>query len=295
MVNSLHLKALLQLPYPITVVMMYVPFLISLTMSSPKFAIDYWIVGFILMFSFIGSFNTLNAISDISLDKITKPFRPLPNDILSVKWTYLYFLFLTLLALFFSFIFFNILVFYLTIFMFVLSILYSKLIRIKRVPILSTFIIAITYSLYPLLVGWSVFSSFNSVPYYIFSLIFVFGFVTLLGKDFEDYEADLKYNIKSLVVIYGKEKTINVMLFLYGLAFLLLVVFVLLNLIEVHFLFLLLFILPLIYFFNNFKNSDKGITNSFDFFKNLTVLFAIFQILIMILYLYLFGGVANGI
>ena len=72
--------AYLEVPYPITVVMMVIPFLVGFLLAGGELNLFVLTFSVVYMFSYIGGFNTLNAISDYELDAISKSHRPLPSN-----------------------------------------------------------------------------------------------------------------------------------------------------------------------------------------------------------------------
>ncbi len=279
------IRPYLELPYPITVVMIFLAYTVGLVMGSEFFPTFYIIIGFFAFFAFIGGFNTLNAIFDVESDRISKSYRPIPSGKISTGKAFIYsaVLFLVSNLIIYSFFRFEYFVFFIIMTLF--SIFYSVPPTLKRFPIVSDFIIAITYTLFPLIIGWGVYNSFELIPWPQFLIIFLFGLAALFSKNFEDYEADLEMNSKTLVVILGLKKSFFAAVLLYFISFLSLL-FLILNG-KISFIYAILFIvlIPLLYCFKKFY---KEITskNAFSFFKWLTMSLALIEFLILFAYLY---------
>ncbi len=288
--SFLKLKALLEVPYPITVVMMFIAYLVSFTMNYARFDFFYTIFGFVLMFSFIGAFNTLNGIFDIEGDKISKSTRPLPSGRLTLNEakSYSIFLYVVTVTLFYLFFEFEIFIFSL-IFVF-LSLAYSlPPLRLKRVLLISDLIIALTYSIFPLIIGWTIVNTLNPIPWSEFSLIFLFGLMVLFCKNFEDFEADKNQKIMTFPTVFGLKKSLYLASFLLFLFYSFVIYYIAASILNP--LYFLLFIpLPfLIYLFINFSRKLTP-KSAFSFFIGLTFLMALVEIFILFLYLYTLRG-----
>ena len=154
--------------------------------------------------------NVLNQISDIDIDKINKPDRPLSRGSVEIKkaktfMTFLYF--------------FSVLIFYLvdylgghqtlligliTVFM---TYVYSYGPRTKEHWIFSNVTISITRGFLLTLMGWTTVNSSQTIEaVYIGSIWSIFLFGAAYTKDFSDMEGDAKYNCNTLPIKFGVKK-----------------------------------------------------------------------------------------
>ncbi|RJQ30831.1 MAG: hypothetical protein C4562_07335 [Actinobacteria bacterium] len=154
-----------------------------------------------------GASNTLNQYFDVEIDKINKPNRPLPSNLLSVKGVLLFALGLYFLSLIIAgFVTWQF--FYIVLAAVLFTYSYSgPPFRTKRFVFLSNLTIAFPRGMLPV-AGWSVVKNINVVEPWAIGLIF---FLFLLGaastKDFADVRGDAKYDIKTLPIKYGFKKS----------------------------------------------------------------------------------------
>ena len=147
-------------------------------------------------------YNTFNAVYDKELDKINKPYRPLPKETISKKHAlYLSFVFFLLsasLSLLINLIFFVILC--IAIF---LAIIYSHpATHTKKHFLFGTLQANAMYSILFPLAGWSVTLS-STVPWFIILFLFIFGMGMALLKDFEDVRGDIEHHIRTMPYVLG--------------------------------------------------------------------------------------------
>ncbi|MEM3010798.1 MAG: UbiA family prenyltransferase [Candidatus Bathyarchaeia archaeon] len=152
--------------------------------------------------------NLFNAVFDVEVDKLSKPNRPLPSGRIGAASVLASSLLLYFFGLVIAFML-GLVPFLLTLIGILLSISYSlPWIRIKAKGGLSNFALALGYTTVCFLGGWSIFRNIQEFPW------FILIFVTLqvaganVVKDFVDYEADKKFEIGTLPVKYGVEKSI---------------------------------------------------------------------------------------
>ena len=150
-------------------------------------------------------FNTFNQISDIEVDKIDKPLRPIVSKKISVKeavlLTWIFFSSSLLISIFVNLSFFGLMLLY------TLSALAycNKSIYLKKYFWASSFIGTITYGLVPFLAA-------TTISPESFNIIFLLFFASLAAiisntKDFEDTAGEKKFGIKSLPIMIGFEKS----------------------------------------------------------------------------------------
>ena len=276
--------AYLEVPYPITVWMMILPFVIGFLLSGAELNFFVLVLAFVFMFSYIGGFNTLNAISDVKLDLISKPHRPLPSKRLSVFEAKIFTSFLFMVFLLLVFFYYSIEIFVISVLMTFSAVFYSFVIRIKRFFILANIYLGIVYTFFPLLLGFFLFKSNLTVPLFEFFIIFLFTTLVLLCKDFEDYEADKKHQVKTFVNILGFRKALKIIFILFLLFFVFLGWSIFFFNLFIGYSFLLLlspFNFLTIFWF--YKRLD--IKSAFLFFKFLTLQVIFLQISVTIIYI----------
>jgi chlorophyll synthase len=152
---------------------------------------------------FTAALNSFNNYFDIAEDMLSKPTRPLPCQKINPRKS----LFLTSILLVSSVLisYENPLSFNMMVAWSLLAILYSvPPIRLKRVPILNTSIIATNYVLLPWLLAWSQITF--DFPLLLVAILFIIAFGSVISKDFEDEKADALMNNKTIPVIFGNKK-----------------------------------------------------------------------------------------
>jgi len=155
--------------------------------------------------------NCLNQITDLEIDRLNKPDRPIPSDNISVGSAAVLSMVLYLFALLTA-----TLVqphgsnatFYIVLAGALLTVIYSvPPLRTKRDGTLANLTIALARGLLLPVCGWSAVASIQQPEPWIISstfAIFIFGAATT--KDFSDVEGDENGHCKTWVVKYGKEK-----------------------------------------------------------------------------------------
>jgi 4-hydroxybenzoate polyprenyltransferase len=147
-------------------------------------------------------YNTFNAVYDKEIDRINKPYRPLPMEAISKKH-----------ALYLSFVFFLLsaslsLLINLTFFMIMcvaifLAIIYSHPVtHTKKRFLFGTLQANAMYAVLFPLAGWSVMLP-STVPWLIVLFLFVFGMGMALLKDFEDVKGDIEHHIHTVPYVLG--------------------------------------------------------------------------------------------
>jgi 4-hydroxybenzoate polyprenyltransferase len=150
-----------------------------------------------------GAGQCLNQYADIELDKIVKPYRPLPSgaisaeEALGLSW---------LLAMFSMARAFTISTFFgLTVLTLLFFAVFYSLAPFspRRVhPLINTGWMAFSRGFLPMLAVWSVYGNISlALPYSILAFLWVMGFQST--KDQPDVEGDLKFGIKTIVNSYG--------------------------------------------------------------------------------------------
>ena len=277
------LIAYLEIPYPITIVMVILPFLLGYLFTGEAIGLNIIFIAIGLMFSYIGGFNTLNAISDIKLDKISKAHRPLPSGRLSifeaVNYTFALFCFFLVC----SFFLYSVYVFGLCVLMVLTGILYSYFIRLKAIPVIANIYLGLVYTFFPLFLGWALLRDYLSFPIIPSLLIFLFTTLVLVCKDFEDYFADKKNGVITFVNFFGIKKSIWLIACCFFVLFLLIFIVATLRLISINYLAVLV-LAPSIFYTFYYFSKNQTVKCAFSIFKLLTVQVIVFQLIVTIIY-----------
>lgn len=153
-----------------------------------------------------GASNTLNQVTDIKTDKISKPYRPIPKGIVSSKQA----LKIAFIMYFISFCISWIINIYFIIFILLITfftVTYSIPPRFKDKLFINMLWVGIPRGLLGILASWSVFGNpLQPLPLIIgfISMMFLIG--GSITKDIIDIEADRKTGTKTLVNTYGVKK-----------------------------------------------------------------------------------------
>jgi geranylgeranylglycerol-phosphate geranylgeranyltransferase len=180
--------------------------------------------------------NALNQATDWKEDTISKPYRPIPKGIISRKEAYLTSSVLYVIALFLAFTInstFTLIVSLIAIF----SITYSVPPRMKKILFLNQAWVALPRGFLGIIGSWSVFGNpFQLLPLAMGSIAALFLFGGTATKDILDAEADKNVGTKTMINVFGVKKTVVASLFFMIAAFLLILPFVYLRVLESMFL-----------------------------------------------------------
>jgi len=150
--------------------------------------------------------NALNQATDINVDKISKPYRPIVRGDISLKEAKIVSLFLYITAIILSFtvnLIFTVIVLLIAIF----TVSYSLPPRLKDKLFLNQIWIAIPRGLFGILASWSVFGNpLEKIPLTIGFIVMTFLMGGSITKDIIDSEADKKNGTKTLINTYGIKK-----------------------------------------------------------------------------------------
>jgi len=155
--------------------------------------------------------NTLNAVYDVDIDRINKPYRPLPRgavdaqEALTIAWL------LYLFTLWRASVTNQAFAAFLVAIMF-LTIAYSAPpFRLKKRFIVNNISIALARGLFGVLASWSIFGDpLDPVPWSVGAVFFVFLVGAATTKDFTDIPGDAAYDVKTLPVVLGVERAAQV-------------------------------------------------------------------------------------
>jgi 4-hydroxybenzoate polyprenyltransferase len=159
--------------------------------------------------------NSINGVYDAEIDKINKPYRPIPSGVITknearaVAWI-LYAIVLLRAGLLlrselsnWAFTFFVIIIMFITI-------IYSvPPIRLKRRLWVSNITIAFARGLLGFVAAWSLFGDpfTDLTPWIIGGVMMIFLIGAITSKDFTDIMGDKVHNINTLPVVYGIRKS----------------------------------------------------------------------------------------
>ena len=150
--------------------------------------------------------NALNQATDVEVDKISKPYRPIVRGDISLKKAKIVSLFLYIVALLLSTTInftFTIIVFLIAIF----TVTYSLPPRLKDKLFLNQIWIAIPRGLFGILASWSVFGNpIEKLPLTIGFIVMTFLIGGSITKDIIDSEADKETGTITLINTYGIKK-----------------------------------------------------------------------------------------
>lgn len=199
-------------------------------------------------------FNSLNMVFDKNLDKISKPFRPLPRNEITPKRVIFASIVFYSLSLIIGLIFDSLLLIMVIIFI-IGSILYTHpYFYMKRYIFSSNLFGALFYSAIPFIVIWR----FKEIePLGLFLLFFILTAIIATTKEFEDSEAEKKFGIKSLANTLGKSKTSNLIIMSMEVVLVIVLLLVIANIMEGIYLIPTLFALLIPLFLKKTKRIKK--------------------------------------
>lgn len=218
------------------------------------------IVGALLYSVLNGASNAYNQVTDLEVDRINRPKRPIPSGKLTgkeaLRFAYLGYAIGLIVAFFISIPFFII-----TALCLMITTLYSTPpVQLKKRFLISNMTIAFCQSWLFVLAGWVVYSFSNPLEptlWFIGMILFIFLIGACGTKDFTEVEGDKRYGMKTLPVLYGNERAAKITGPFFVLPFLLIPVGVFLGLLPQTALFLTLLVGYGIYLNINLKNLSK--------------------------------------
>ena len=152
--------------------------------------------------------NTLNQCTDIEIDAINKPDRPIPSGQISLRAAYCITVTLYSISILTS-LFVNYEFMILILISTLLGIGYSiKPFRFKDRLVISNLSIAIWYGVVNFLLGWTVSKSIDTAPLTIILFLAVFDFFANMSKDYRDIEGDKAYGIRTIPLVLGERNSI---------------------------------------------------------------------------------------
>jgi 4-hydroxybenzoate polyprenyltransferase len=154
--------------------------------------------------------NVLNQVYDFKIDKINKPYRPIPSKVITINeartvaWVvYLITLWRAATVGSGAFLFLILIIMLITIFYSIPPIQFKKRLFISNISI------AFARGMLGFVAGWSIFGNpFNTTPWVIGLIMGIYLIGAVTTKDFTDIKGDRKFGMRTLPVVYGKQKAI---------------------------------------------------------------------------------------
>ncbi len=190
-------------------------------------------LGFMWGFFLSGSAMILNDFFDIEVDKINAPNRPLPSGLISSNTAIVFSIIISLLGLIISF-FINKAAVLLYIIFWFIGFLYNW--KLKEKGLLGNLFVsssvAVTIILGAIVVG----NPWNKAVLIFSLMLFVFDLGEEIAADAMDIEGDKKRNIKSIAILIGRQKALNISFLLFMIYIILSFIPVILNLFGISYL-----------------------------------------------------------
>ncbi len=204
-----------------------------------------------------GASNAYNQISDLKIDRINRPKRPIPSGKISIKealcFTFTVYAIGLVIAYIISFSFFVV-----TAICLIITTFYSTPpIYLKKRFLLSTATIALCQSWLFLLAGWLIYPFANPWEptfWFIGSVLFILLIGACGTKDFTEVDGDGKYGMKTLPILYGNDKAAKITGPFFVLPFILIPIGVYMGILVHRTIFLLILLVYGIYINLNMKN-----------------------------------------
>jgi 4-hydroxybenzoate polyprenyltransferase len=205
-----HIRGYIDLLRPFTLL---APFIVSMSImvaslvyNKLQVGSDWWVLvgnASLTVTMVNAASNALNQAADVKSDRISKPYRPIPQGIVGAdeaqSLAYILYLFALLRAVTINQ-WFGLFIFLIMVF----TVLYSLPPRTKQYVFLNQIWIAIPRGILGILAGWSVFGNpFQTVPLIIGGLATLFLIGGMTTKDIVDAEADRLTGVKTLVNSFG--------------------------------------------------------------------------------------------
>jgi len=153
-----------------------------------------------------GASNALNQVTDLKTDKISKPYRPIPQSVVSTGEAKAISVMMYLFAFTLS-IFVNIIFAFFVVLIITFSVTYSLPPRLKDYLFFNQIWVGIPRGLLGVLASWSVFGNvMQPLPLTIGLIAMFFLIGGSITKDITDSDADKKTGTNTLINIYGVKK-----------------------------------------------------------------------------------------
>jgi 4-hydroxybenzoate polyprenyltransferase len=206
-----RIRILLELVRPFTLIAPIAGFLSGAIIASGSIPGVLCFLGALSAALLNAASNTVNQYFDLEIDKLNKPFRPLPSGRISRRTTLIFGVVLYVSALALAWVI-NFQLFTIILFTAVISFFYSAPpIRLKKRAFINNLSIAVPRGMLLIVAGWSsVKSIFHVEPWYVGLLFSLYLTGAVTTKDFADIKGDRQFGIHTLPVLYGPRKTVQI-------------------------------------------------------------------------------------
>ena len=226
-----------------------------------------------------GASNTLNQVTDRKEDSLSKPYRPIPQGVITPVQAYRASFILYTIALLLSLAV-NILFSFFVLLIACFSITYSLPPRMKKYLFVNQLWVALPRGFLGILGSWSVFGNpFDPLPLAMGCIAALFLFGGTATKDMLDAGADRTVGTKTLVNVFGIKTTALTSLVFMTSAFLLIIPLVYFHVINGSFLFLTLLVILSVFIgwmmFHNHKNAKCENTSAWTLMYATYFIFAL--------------------
>jgi 4-hydroxybenzoate polyprenyltransferase len=151
--------------------------------------------------------NCMNAAYDAHIDRINKPYRPIPKGLVTrdeaSSLAFVLYFFALFRAILIS------VEFFILVFLIMFITLYYSMppVRFKKRFWISNVSIAFARGLLGFIAAWTIFGDpSDPTPWVIGGILFIFLVGATTSKDFTDVEGDAKFGMRTLPVVYGPHK-----------------------------------------------------------------------------------------
>ena len=151
--------------------------------------------------------NCMNAAYDAHIDRINKPYRPIPKGLVSrdeaSSLAFVLYFFALFRAILIS------VEFFILVFLIMFITLYYSMppVRFKKRLWISNISIAFARGLMGFVAAWTIFGNpSDPTPWVIGGILFIYLVGATTSKDFTDVEGDAKFGMRTLPVVYGPKR-----------------------------------------------------------------------------------------
>ncbi len=176
------------------------------------------ILGGILL---LGGMDTFNDFKDIESDKISKPWRPIPQGRVKLRVAFIAAIVETICAIVIGIIFFETQALFLGFIGIGLAIVYSKWLKFyKRSYLMKNLIVALSLSLALItgVIAVNLTPSLDFIFLVVQILVFISAFIFEIHKDLGDIQGDIAQGVKTIPTQLGIDRTVQVLVLGYFLA-----------------------------------------------------------------------------
>jgi len=227
------------------IVPQYIPMALTSLLVGAVFSISslpdwrFWIAAFSLS-CIVGGFNSFNAIADKEIDRINKPYRPIPSKKITEREALLFAALLYFVALFSAFLI-NLVFFVIIFISTLLTIAYSYPgLDLKKRFFFGTLSVTFFYAVLCPLAGWALYP-LEEIPLSIIFFLFFFGLSLAISKDFMDMLGDSCNKANTFPVRLGYNQSIGFVFLFLTFSFGFLIFLVSQKILRSEYLFILIF------------------------------------------------------